>query len=138
MTEHTALTDIDGADSLTEEQRFPRTQPARLVTIRSLSARTKGPVRIMCIVVDSRLGTALVQDIYDEVGKARQIKVSVEGLLEVAQRYMLIGDITEKRAPNGNELMLAVSLVFNINSLNLEEYKQALELEQKVSHTLSR
>jgi hypothetical protein len=128
----------DGADGLTEEQRIPRTQPARLATVRSLSASTKGPVRIMCIVVESTPGLALVQDIYDEVGKTRQIRALVEGKLEVAQKYMLIGSVTEKNGPNGKELMIAASYALNVNSLDIKEYKQALELEERIARSMGR
>jgi hypothetical protein len=128
----------DGADSLTEEQKIPRTQSARLATVRTLSANTKGPVRIMCIVVESTSGLALVQDIYDEVGKARQIKALVEGKLEVAQKYMLIGSLTEKSGPKGKELMFAASQALNINPLDIKEYKQALELEERITRAMAR
>jgi len=129
---------FDGADGLTEEQRNPRTPPARLVTVRSLSASFKGLVRVICIVVESSPGVALVQDIYDEVGKTRQIRVLVEGKLEVAQKYMLIGSLTEKTDPNGKELMLATSQALNINSLDIKEYKQALELEERITRAMGR
>lgn len=128
----------DGADSLTEEQKIPRTQFAKPTTVRSLSCSTKGLVRIICIVVESTPGLALVQDIYDEVGKARQIRALVEGKLEVAQKYMLIGSTTEKNGPNGKELMLAASQILNVNSLDIKEYKQTLELEERVTRAMGR
>ncbi|RDE13083.1 MAG: hypothetical protein C4K47_06855 [Candidatus Thorarchaeota archaeon] len=92
----------------------------------------------MCIVVESTPGLALVQDIYDDVGKARQIRALVEGKLEVAQKYMLIGSMTEKSGPNGKELMLSASQTLNINSLDIKEYKQAMELEERITRTMGR
>jgi hypothetical protein len=92
----------------------------------------------MCIVVESTPGLALVQDIYDEVGKARQIRALVEGKLEVAQKYILIGSVTEKNGPNGKELMVAASYALNVNSLDIKEYKQALELEEKTARSMGR
>jgi hypothetical protein len=92
----------------------------------------------MCIVVESTSGLALVQDIYDEVGKARQIKALVEGKLEVAQKYMLIGSLTEKSGPKGKELMFAASQALNINPLDIKEYKQALELEERITRAMAR
>jgi hypothetical protein len=95
-------------------------------------------VRIICIVVESTPGLALVQDIYDEVGKAKQIRALVEGNLEVAQKYILIGSMTEKNGPKGKELMLAASQTLNINSLDIKEFKEALELEERVSRAMGR
>lgn len=92
----------------------------------------------MCIVVESTPGLALVQDIYDEVGKARQIRALVEGKLEVAQKYMLIGSLTEKNGPKGKELMFAASQALNINPLDIKEYKQALELEERITRAMAR
>ncbi len=110
---------------------------AEIKTVRSLSEKTEGSVRILCIVVEARPGVALVQDIYDEVGKAGTIKAIVEGTLNVAEKYILIGDVTQKESPNGNELMLAVSLAHNVNTLDIKLYKEVLELEGKVTHSLS-
>jgi hypothetical protein len=88
-------------------------------------------------VIEARPGVALVQGIYDEVGKAGTIKAIVEGTLNVAEKYILIGDVTQKESPDGNELMLAVSLAHNVNTLDIKLYKEVLELEGKVTHSLS-
>jgi hypothetical protein len=124
---------------LTEEKKYPRAKPARLVTVRSLSADTENPVKIMGIVVEAQPGIALVQDIIDDdVDNAGSIWAIVEGTLEVAQKYILIGDVTEKKDSDGNELRLAVSLSYNIDSLDIALYKETLGLEEKVNQALSR
>lgn len=132
-------TRLDGANSLTEERKFPRKKPAILTTVRSLSTETDGPVRIMAIVVESSPGVALVQDIYDDdVDKAGKIVVSVEGTLDVAEKYILLGDVTEKSDPKGKELRLAVSLAYNIKDLDVKLYKRVMEMDSTVVRALSR
>ena len=107
--------------------------------MRSLSADTEGPVKIMGIVVEAQPGIALVQDILDDdVDHAGSIWAIVEGTLEVTQKYILIGDITEKKSSDGNELRLAVSLSYGIESLDIALYKETLGLEEKVNQSLSR
>ena len=93
----------------------------------------------MGIVVEAQPGIALVQDIIDDdVDNAGSIWAIVEGTLEVAQKYILIGDVTEKKDSDGNELRLAVSLSYNIDSLDIALYKETLGLEEKVNQALSR
>jgi len=124
---------------LTEEKKYPRAKPAKLTTVRSLSADTENPVKIMGIVVEAQPGIALVQDILDDdVDHAGSIWAIVEGTLEVTQKYILIGDITEKKSSDGNELRLAVSLSYGIESLDIALYKETLGLEEKVNQSLSR
>jgi len=124
---------------LTEEKKYPRAKPAKLTTVRSLSADTESPVKIMGIVVEAQPGIALVQDILDDdVDHAGSIWAIVEGTLEVTQKYILIGDITEKKSSDGNELRLAVSLSYGIESLDIALYKETLGLEEKVNQSLSR
>ncbi len=120
------------------EEKYPRAKPAKLVTVRSLSANTENPVKIMGIVVEAQPGIALLQDIFDDVDNAGSIWAIVEGTLEIAQKYILIGDVTEKKTSDGKELRLAVSLSYNIDSLDIALYKEALELEEKVNQALSR
>lgn len=117
---------------MTEEKKYPRAKPAKLVTVRSLSADTENPVKIMGIVVEAQPGIALVQDILDDVDNAGSIWAMVEGTLEVAQKYILIGDVTEKKASDGNELRLSVSLSYSIDTLDIALYKETLGLEEKV------
>jgi hypothetical protein len=124
--------------TLTEEKKFPRQKPARMATIRSLSADTEGPVRIMAIVIESSPGISLVQDIYDNVEDAAKIIVSVEGTLTVAEKYLLIGEVTERTGPEGKELRIAASLAYNINKLDTKLYKQTIEMEDEVMRALSR
>jgi len=124
---------------LTEEKKYPRAKPAKLVTVRSLSADAENPIKIMGIVVEAQPGIALVQDILDDdVDNAGSIWAIVEGTLDVAQKYILIGDVTEKKASDGNELRLAVSLSYSIDSLDVALYKETLGLEEKVNQALSR
>ncbi len=121
-----------------EERTFPHRAAARLMCVRELSADTKGPVRIVCIVVEAREGSALVQDLMDEVGRAATIEIVVEGTLEVAQKYILFGEVTEKREGTGTKLILAVSLAYNINNMDIKEFKRALELETEVIQEITR
>jgi hypothetical protein len=121
------------------EEKYPRAKPAKLITVRSLSADTENPVKIMGIVVEAQPGIALVQDILDDVDNAGSIWAIVEGMLEIAQKYILIGDVTEKKTSDDDkELRLAVSLSYNIDSLDIALYKETLELEEKVNQALSR
>ncbi len=122
--------------TLSEERTFPHRMAARLMRIRDLSADTKGPVRIVCIVVEAREGSALVQDLMDEVGRAATIEAVVEGTLEVAQKYILFGEVTEKRNGEEKKLILSVSLAHNVNTLDIKEFKRALELEAEVIQKL--
>ena len=92
----------------------------------------------MGIVVEAQPGIALVQGILDDVDNAGSIWTIVEGTLEVAQKYILIGDVTEKKTQDDNELRLAVSLAYNIDSLDIVLFKETLELEERVNQTLSR
>lgn len=124
---------------MTEEKKYPRAKPAKLVTVRSLSADTENPIKIMGIVVEAQPGIALVQGILDDdVDNAGSIWAIVEGTLEVAQKYILIGDVTEKKTQDDNELRLAVSLAYNIDSLDIALFKETLELEERVNQALSR
>ncbi|NHJ13971.1 MAG: hypothetical protein EAX95_09855 [Candidatus Thorarchaeota archaeon] len=123
---------------MTEEKKFPRTKPAKLSTVRGLSAETQGPVKIIGIVIESSPGMALIQDIFDDVDKAGKIIVTVEGTLNETEKYVLIGDITEKDGKKGKELRLAANLVYNVNDLDIKTYKEALELESEVVKALSR
>ncbi len=123
---------------MTEEKKYPRAKPAKLVTVRSLSADTENPVKIIGIVVEAQPGIALIQDILDDVDNAGSIWAIVEGTLDVAQKYIFIGDVTEKKTQDDNELRLAVSLAYNIDSLDIALYKETLELEERVNQALSR
>jgi hypothetical protein len=105
--------------------------------VRDLTPRIDGPVRILCIVIESREGVALVQDIIDDdVEVARTIEVTVEGTLEVAQKYLLIGEVSEKRNGEGTSTRLVVSLADNINALDIKGFKRTLELEERVLQAL--
>ena len=60
----------NGVRILAEEKSYPRRKTSKLMRIRDLSAKTGDPVRIMGIVVDSSPGSAVIQDIFDDVKKA--------------------------------------------------------------------
>ncbi|MFW9788882.1 MAG: hypothetical protein ACFFE2_05660 [Candidatus Thorarchaeota archaeon] len=123
---------------MTEEKSFARRKPSKLTTIRNLSADTTGPVRIMGIVVDASPGLAVVQDVYDDdVKKAGKIQVSVEGSLELSKKYLFIGEVTEKKTDGGKELRLNASISHDIDSLDIELYKEVQDLEEKVTRTMS-
>ena len=123
---------------MTEEKKFPRVKPAKLSTVRSLSAKTEGPVKIIGIVIESSPGMALVQDIFDDVDEAAKIIVTVEGTLNETEKYILIGEITEKAGKKEKELRLAANLAYNVNDLDIKTYKETLELESEVVKSLSR
>ena len=120
------------------EKKYPRRKSAKMVTIRSLSADTEGPVRIMGIVIEASPGVSLVQDVYDNVEDAAKIIVTVEGTLNVDEKYLLVGEVTEKSSSDGKELRLAASLAYNINRLDTKLYKQAIEMEDEVLRALSK
>ncbi|MHA1942929.1 MAG: hypothetical protein ACW96M_00900 [Candidatus Thorarchaeota archaeon] len=122
---------------MTEEKSFPRLKPSKLLRIRDISANTTNPVRIMGIVVDSSPGFAVIQDIFDDVKKAKKIQVSVEGTLEIKHKYMLIGEVTEKKIEGGKELRFNATIAHNIDTFDVALYKETLELEEKVTRTMS-
>ena len=123
---------------MAEEKSYPRRKPSQLTKIRSLSADTSGPVRIMGIVVDSSPGLAVVQDIYDDdVKKAGKIQVSIEGSLELKKKYLLIGEVTEKTTDDGKELRLNALIAHDIDTLDIALYKEALDMEEKVTRAMS-
>jgi len=123
---------------VTEEKKFAPRKPSKLTTIRDLSADTKGPVRIMGIVVDSSPGLAVVQDIYDDdIKKAGKIQVSIEGSLELEKRYLLIGEVTEKTTDGDKELRLNAVIAHDIDALDIALYKEVQELEEKVTRTMT-
>ncbi|MFW9832470.1 MAG: hypothetical protein ACFFEK_00590 [Candidatus Thorarchaeota archaeon] len=123
---------------MTEEKKFTPRKPSKLTTIRNLSADTSGPVRIMGIVVDSSPGLVVVQDIYDDdIKKAGKIQVSIEGSLELQKRYLFIGEITERTTDGEKELRLNALIAHDIDSLDIALYKEVLNLEEKVTKTMS-
>ena len=91
----------------------------------------------MGIVVDASPGLAVVQDIYDDVKKARKIQVSIEGSLEVSKKYLFIGEVTEKTTDDGKELRLNATLVHDIDTLDMALYKEVQDMEGKVTRTMS-
>ena len=117
---------------LTEDSKFPRKRYAPLMTVSSLSADTKNPVKILCIVVEAQPGAAYVQDILDKAGKQDSIQVTVDGTLEVAQKYMLIGDVKQESASDRKLLRLIASSAYNVDSLDIMLFKEALEMERKM------
>jgi hypothetical protein len=127
-----------GACNLTEEKKFNRKKPSQLTTIREISKSANGPVRILGIVIDSQPGSALVQDLFDrDVKKAGSIWITVEGVLEPKKRYLIIGDVTEKTDGDAKIPWLNATLVHDIDKLDIPLYKEILELEERVTKTLS-
>ena len=121
-----------------EESSIRRRRHASLKRVKELSSDTQNPVRIVCIVVEATEGAALVQDIMDAPGRQGSIRVNVEGQLAVAEKYMLIGDVKMTTGPDGKELMLVVSSSYNINSLDIKAYKEALVLEERINQEFIR
>jgi len=116
---------------LTEEKKYPRKKYAPLKTIESLTKGTRNPVKILCFVVDSQAGAAIVQDIF---GEKVQMKVSTElETLSLSEKYILIGNIQEEE----KELMLNVVSAYNVNSLDISLYKEVMKLEEKVYQAIS-
>ena len=105
--------------------------------IRDLSVKTTDPVRIMGIVVDSGPGFAVIQDIFDDVKKAQKIQVTIEGTLEIKHKFLLIGEVTEKKVEDGKELRFNATIAHNIDTFDIALYKEALDLEEKVTDAMS-
>ncbi len=116
---------------MTEDKKFIRKRASQLTTIRDLADK-KSPVRVLGIVIDSQPGAALIQDIYDDISKAGKIWVTIEGILEPKKKYLIIGEITEKTDGDMKEHRLNASLVHPIDNLDLNLYKEVLELEDRV------
>lgn len=116
---------------MTEEKKYPRKKFAPLKTIESLTKGTRNPVKILCFVVESHTGAALVQDIY---GKKVSMEVSMElESLSESEKYILIGNIQEE----DNKLRLNVVSAYNVNSLDITLYKEVMKLEEKVYQAIS-
>lgn len=92
----------------------------------------------MAIVIESSPGEALIQDIYDDVESAEKIIVNVEGTLNVAEKYILVGEVTEKTGPDGKDLRIAASIAYNVNKLDITLYKQTIEMEDEIVKALTR
>lgn len=122
----------------TEESSIRRRRFASLKRVKELAPDTKGPVRIICIVVEAAEGAALVQDIMDVPGKQGSIRIDVEGQLAIAEKYMLIGDVRLTTGPDGKELRLIVSSSYNINSVDIKAYKESLTLEERINQAFVR
>jgi hypothetical protein len=105
--------------------------------IRDLSVKTTDPVRIMGIVVDSGPGFAVIQDIFDDVKKAKKIQVTIEGTLEIKHKFLLIGEVTEKKVEDGKELRFNATIAHSIDTFDVALYKEALDLEEKVTNAMS-
>ena len=116
---------------LTEDRKFPRKKFAPLVTVSSFTVDTPNPVKILCIVVEAQPGAALVQDILDKAGQQASIQVAIDSTLEVAQKYMLIGDVREESSSDRKLLRLIVSSAYNVDSLDIKLFKETIELEGK-------
>ena len=119
---------------MTEEPKTRRRVYAKLRTVNSLTPDTPNPVRLICIVVEAQPGAALIQDIIDKPGEQGSMRVTVDDgqTLSVAEKYLLIGDVSMTSGPDGKELRLFVSTAYNINSLDVKLYKESIELEERL------
>ena len=123
---------------MAEEKKYTRRKAAKLTTIRNISPSIDGPVRILGIVIDSSPGSALIQDLYDsDVDKAGSIWVGVEGTLEVKKKYLIIGEVTTKTVDGKKEARLNATIAHNIDTLDIGQYKEVIEMEDEVSKTMS-
>jgi hypothetical protein len=123
---------------LTEEKKFIRKRPSRLISISDISAESPGPVRILGIVVDSNPGTALIQDLnVEDINKAGRIWITIEGTLEPNKKYLIIGDVTEKTDGDDKIPWLNATLAHDIDTLDISLYKEVLELEERVTKAIS-
>lgn len=124
---------------MAEKGEYPHKQPSRLTKITDLTPDIKDPVRILCIVLQSKPGFALVQDLlHDNVEDAKVIGVLVEGELKNNEKYVIIGEVTERKSNGEKTLVLSASLAHNVNKLDIAAFKEALALGIKVEDTLSR
>jgi hypothetical protein len=131
--------EIDEVQILTEQEKYPRAKPSRFTKIRDLNPETKGPIRILCIVLQSKPGFAMVQDLlHDNVDDARVISVLVEGELVVNEKYILIGEVTERKSNGERTLFFAASLAHNVDKLDVIAFKEALAMGVEVETALSR
>jgi len=123
---------------LAEEKKTVRKKTSKLTTIRDISSSTDGPVRVLGIVVDASPGAAFIQDLYDsDVDNAGRIWVSVEGTLELEKKYLIIGDVTTKTTKDTKEARLNATIVHDIDQLDIELYREILEMEDEVNKTMS-
>ena len=124
---------------LAEQGTYPHRQPSKLMKIRDLTPDTKGPVRILGIIIQSKPGFALVQDLlHDKVDDAKVISVLVEGELKMNKKYILIGEVTERKSDGETTLVFSASLAHNVDKLDVKEFKETVALGQKVEDTLTR
>ncbi len=120
------------------ERKFQVQPSAPLVTVRTLTPDTEGPVRVLGLVIEAAVGSAIVQDLFDDVDQAARIKVLVEGELTVGHKYILIGEVTEKKDSNGTSLILNANIAQDVNDLDVRRFKNTLDLEKKVHSYLIR
>ena len=114
------------------QKQFSRKRPGKYYKVRELSKHTPNPVRIICIVVESCPGAALVQDICDEMGKQGTIRVTIGEELKVAERYILTGDVKENEENSGEDIRMIAFSAFNVTSLDINLFKEVLALGERV------
>lgn len=123
---------------MAEEKKAIRKKASKLTTIRNISPSIEEPVRVLGIVVDASPGAALIQDLFDsDVDNAGSIWVSVEGTLELKKKYLIIGDVTTKTSKDTKEARLNATIVYDIDQLDIELYKEILGMEDEVKKTMS-
>lgn len=122
---------------LTEERSYQRRKAGKLVRIRELNSDEEGPIRILGIVVDIQSDAYLVQDIYDEVVDDReQIWVRSNTELEQGKRYLIIGRLIHESLEESEGLEMTADVAFGIDGLNVNLYRNAMELEGDVLRAL--
>lgn len=117
---------------LSEEKTYQKPQPARLVRISEIATDTPSPVRILGIVVDSVSGISLVQDLYVEANDAGKIWVSSEKELEVEKKYLLVGNLMQETVDGEKRMRLDATISLNIDDLDIDIYREAVEMEESV------
>ncbi len=114
------------------EKTFKIKSAAPWTKVRSLTADTEGPVRILGLVIESMPGNAIVQDLLDDIDKAKSVRVIVEGELIPEHKYILIGNVTEKKDDSGKSLLLNATLAHDVTKLDVRRFRDALDLEERV------
>lgn len=118
--------------TLSEDKTYQKPRPAPLVRVGEIDADTPSPVRILGIVVDSVSGASLVQDLYVEAKDAGKIWVSSEKELEVEKKYMLVGNLVHETVDDETRMRLDATVSLSIDDLDIDTYREALEMESSV------
>lgn len=102
------------------------------MTIREIESDVKEPVRILGIVVDSVSGSLLVQDIYDDVSNAKKIWVSFEQELDLGKKCLFVGHMKKETVDGEQRMLLDATIALDINGLDVDTYREAVEMESSI------